>query len=156
MSKSLDMSDIKVDRLFDKNGAPTDIEYFRKILMHGIHGSVPHQVKLDPKNFGKNFQVWYQLSKETADGRLWDLRVFFRKVNGKPVANKLGAFCQNFIDNYFAPMRGREEGKAIYVLFGPAIKIRWQWDLMMLNIPGRFIEMVHDTFFKLLLDGFGD
>ena len=156
MSKSVDISDIKPERIFDKNGNPTDIEYFRKLMMNGIRSAVPTQIQLGPTTFGKNFIVQYQLSKETGDGRLWDLRVFFREVNGKPMAKKLGTFCASFVQHYFDPLKGREEGRAIDVMFGPALQIRWQWDLLMRNIPGRAIEMIHDMFFKLLVENFGN
>jgi len=103
---------------------------------------------MEPKPFKKQFYVLYQLTKEVADGSRWDLRIFFREVNGRNLMQKIGLFCFEFVDEYFEPIKGQFM-PAITVDMLPS-KVRWQQDLICRNIPGRYIEMIFDKFFEHL------
>jgi len=103
---------------------------------------------IDPKPFKKQFYVLYQITKEVADGTRWDLRVFFRDINGQNLKQKIGLFCFEFVDEYFEPIKGQFQ-PPITVDMLPS-KVRWQQDLVCRNIPGRHIEMIFDRFFEHL------
>jgi len=123
-------------------------EFFReKELTEGIKSTMPHQYQITSDKFGGQFSMLYQVCREDRRGEIYSFRVFYRDVNGAKIANWLNQLHQYYVQKHVVPVGKKEP---VEVLFSKSAHVRNQLDFLVLQIPGKYAEMLIDTYFKEL------
>jgi hypothetical protein len=138
---------IHTDRSVDKDPAFAPF----KDLFKGrdrVRFGVPAQRQMGPEHFHGEFYILYQVSQEDNDGEQFDMRVFFREVNGLKVANWIGGFNKYFCQKVLNPII--PHSPMLHISHQTAVRVKNQLDFLVLGIPGRYIEEVLDSYFRLL------
>jgi len=117
----------------------------------GVSAGIPVQFSKGPEHFRGEFSLLYQISKEDEKGEHFDFRVFYRDVNGLVIKKWINNFNKYFCAKVIDKIK-RDSPLLVVSQHEGMPPLRNQIDLLIIGVPGRFIEEVIDRFFTLLKD----